>query len=262
MAETYKPIFPGNAVAHLHSYGLPNESFTTNGRSTGDPRDRRHQALVSIPGWLSVRKVGYSLIAGAGATSFDIIVPSPDTRPDDKPRADIVGMHIPTGAAVYRAGFRVLPINRQPGFNASGYQGDEDNLDSGLTGTATDLLALSSAAIGTKAAGSIGATAIRTSSDNAHVSDPAVIVVDAGGKVVTGTQKIQTAFGAPVVTTTDLTLKLYSVAAAGNTAGSAIGSSHTGGCYVVVEVDYLVPEAIAPLDALPLPGHKYSGFGS
>lgn len=261
MAETYKPIFPGNAVAHLHSYGLPNESFATNGRVTGDPRDRRHQALVSLPGWLSVRKVGYTLIAGAGATSFDITVPSPDTRPDDKPRADILGLHIPTGAAVYRAGFRVLPINKQPGFNASGYQGDEDNLASGLTGTTGDQLVLSTAAISTLAVGSIGATAIRTSSNTGSTTDPSLIVVS-GGQVVTGSQKVQTAFGAPVVTTADLTLRLYSVAAAGNAAGSAIGSSHTGGCYVVVEVDYLVPEAIAPLDALPLPGHRYSGFGS
>lgn len=262
MPETYKPIFPGNAVAHLHSYGLPNKSFTTNGRSVGDPRDRRHQALVSIPGWLSVRKVGYAVISGAGGTSFDIIVPSPDTRPDDKPRADIVGMHIPSGAAVYRAGFRVLPINKQPGFSVSGLVSDADLTDSGLTGTATDLLALSSAAIGTKAAGSIGATAIRTSSDNAHVSDPAVLVVNASGRVVTGSQKIQTAFGAPVVTTTDMTLKIYSVAAAGNVAGSAIGAARSGSHYVVAEVDYLVPEEIAPLDALPLPGQRYAGFGS
>lgn len=262
MPETYKPIFPGNAVAHLHSYGLPNASFTTNGRSTGDPRDRRHQALVSIPGWLSVRKVGYVRIEGAGATSFDVTVPSPDTRPDDKPKADIVGLHIPTGAAVYRAGFRTLPQNRQPGFSASGFQGSEANLTTGLTGTATDQLVLSSAAISTLAVGSIAATAIRTSSNTNSASDPSLIVVNASGNVVQGAQKIQTAFGSPVITTADLTLKLYSVAAGGAAAGSAIGSNLKGGAYVVVEVDYLVPEEIAPLDALPLPGHKYSGYGS
>ena len=99
------------------------------------------------------------------------------------------------------------------------------------------------------------AGAIRTASDNT-----ASIVVNAAGQVPTGSELVQTAFGAPVVTNTDLTLKLYSIATAGNTAGSAISSALTGGCYVVGEVVYLVREGVAGLDSTSLPGAEYSGY--
>jgi hypothetical protein len=262
MPESYKPIFPGNAVQHIHSYGLPNPDFITNNRASGDPRDRNHQALVSIPGWYAVRKVGYSLITGAGATSFGITVPSPDTRQSDKPRADINGLHIPTGAALFRLGFRVLDRNRQPGANTSGPSiSDNAPVVSGLTGTNGDMLVLAHAPIAALAVGTITATTARTSSNTGSSTDPAVRVVT-GGQVSVGTQSFQAAFGSPVILTADLTLSLYSVAAAGNAAGSAIGSNLSSGCYVISEVDYLVPEPIAGLDAVHLPGARYAGFGS
>lgn len=262
MPESYKPIFPGNAVQHIHSYGLPNPDFTTNSRVSGDPRDRNHQALVSIPGWFAVRKVGYSLITGAGATSFDITVPSPDTRPSDKPRADILGLHIPTGAALFRLGFRVCRRDRQPGAYTSGPSIDDSpSALSGITGTNTDMLVLANAAIAALATGTITATTARTSSNTGSSTDPALRVVT-GGQLSVGEQRFQAAFGAPVVLTSDLTLRLFSVAAAGNAAGSAMGSNVTGGCYVISEVDYLVPEPIAGLDCVHLPGARYAGFGS
>ena len=254
MAESYKKIFPGNAVVHLNAYASPNDDFSTNGRASGDPRDRKQQALMFCPGWLAVRKVGVAHIT-AGATSWDFKILSPDLRPDDKPRADITGLFIPSGAAVLRAGFRVPAVNAQPGYYSSGSRQAADGLGSGLVGTATDLLAISTATISSSAAGSIAAGAIRTASNNT-----AKIVVTAGGLVPTGTELVQTAFGSPVITNTDLTLKLYSIATAGNTAGSAISSSLTGGCYVVGEVVYLVPEAVAGMDSVSLPGAEYSGY--
>ncbi len=259
MAETYKKIYPGNYVVHLNAWAAPNDDFVANGRASGDPRDRKQQGLLAFPGWIAVRKVGHALIT-TGAKSWDFVIPSPDLRPDDKPRADISSLLVPAGAAIYRMGFRVTPISAQPGFSSQGYRGDADTLTSGLVGTATDLLAMSSAAIATKAAGSFTATAARTSSDNAHASDPASVVVAAGGAIAPGTQVVQNAFGSPQVTTADLTLKLYSVAAAGNAAGSNISSTLTGGVYVVGEVCYLVPEAVADLDDLHLPGARYAGF--
>ena len=120
MAESYKKVFPGNAVNHLNAYGQPGADFTAAGRPTGSPLDRRQQALMFCPGWLAVRKVGYAKITEAATAAFDIIVPSPDTRSDDKPRADIVGLHIPQTALCYRAGFRVLPTSEQPGYYSQG----------------------------------------------------------------------------------------------------------------------------------------------
>lgn len=254
MAESYKKIFPGNAVVHLNAYASPNDDFSSNGRASGDPRDRKQQALMFCPGWLAVRKVGYAHIT-TGATSWDFVIPSPDLRPDDKPRADITGLFIPSGAIVLRAGFRVPAVNAQPGYYSSGSRQEAADLGSGLVGTATDLLAISTATIAASAAGSIAAGAIRTASDGT-----ASIVVTAAGAVPTGTELVQTAYGDPVATNTDLTLKLYSIATAGNTAGSAISSSLTGGCYVVGEVVYLVPEEVAGLDAVHLPGAQYSGY--
>jgi len=254
MAESYKKIFPGNAVVHLNAYASPNDDFSSNGRASGDPRDRKQQALMFCPGWLAVRKVGYAHIT-AGATSWDFKIPSPDLRPDDKPRADITGLFIPSGSVVLRAGFRVPAVNAQPGYYSAGSRQDAASLGSGLVGTATDLLAISTAAISTSAAGSIAAGAIRTASNNT-----AQIVVAADGTVPTGTELVQTAFGSPVATNTDLTLKLYSIATAGNAAGSAISSALTGGVYVVGEVVYLVPEGVAGLDDLHLSGAQYSGY--
>jgi len=259
MAETYKKIYPGNFVTRLNAWAAPNDDFVANGRASGDPRDRKQQGLLVFPGWVAVRKVGAALIT-TGAKSWDFTILSPDLRPDDKPRADITGLFVPSGSAIYRMGFRVTPVNAQPGFSSQGFRGDADTLGSGLAGTATDLLAMSSAAIATKAVGSFSATAARTSSDNASVSDPARVVVGAGGTIAPASQMVMTTFGAPQVTTADLTLKLYSVAAAGNVAGSDIRSTLTGGVYVVGEVCYLVPETVVDLEELSVPGSRYAGF--
>jgi len=261
MAETYKKIFPGNWVTHLSAYPLPNAAFKTNKRNPGDPRDRQQQSVLFMPGWMAVRKVAYCRIDADGNTSFDLVVGSPDLRPDDKPRNDVKGLFIPTGSIVYRAGLRVPNIADQPGYYSSGDRGVATGATpgSGLTGTAGDQLVLASALPAAKAVGSIAAAAITTSTDTAAATDPSTLVVKADGTVDAGSQLVQNAWDKPVVTTADLTLKAYSVNAAGVAAGSAIKAELLGGVNIVAEVCYLVKEGVADLDDCHLSGALVSG---
>ena len=242
MSESYKKIYPGNCVNHLNAYANPNDDFKANGRGVSDPRDRKQQALMFCPGWVAVRKVGYAHINEA-ATQWDVVVPSPDLRPDDKPRADIIGLFIPTGALVVRAGLRVPAVNAQPGYYSSGSRQEADQLGSGLIGTAGDKIVLGSAVA---AAPGVNAGGIATKG---------TLVVDADGNLPIGTDVVQTKFGLPVEATADLTLKLFA-------SGSGISSTIIGGAYVPCEVVYLLPEDVAGIDSVLLPGARYAGFGS
>lgn len=253
MAETIRKIFPGNVVNYLNAYGKPNASFTTNARPVGSPQDRQHQGAWIMPGWVAVHKVGYALVGTTVATSFDFTIPSPDTA-SDKARADIAGLLIPSGSILYRIGFRILPTSKQPGFVSQGPRAE--TTVSGITGTATDKLTLASATPAASAGGSIAAGAVTTGTDGTAV------IIPAGGAVPVGQKVTATAFGSPVVTNTDLTLKLYSVATGGTSAGSGISSTFTGGCYVIAEACYLVPDTVPELDSLRIPGVKYSGYTS
>lgn len=253
MPETYKPIFPGNAVAPLQSYGLPNTTFLANNRASGDPRDRMHQALLISPGWLAVKKVGFARVSNALQTVFDITIPSPDQRLDDKPRADIVGLHIPTGARVYRAGFRTVSRELQHGASSEGPLNTPIN-QSGIFGTATDKLVLATATPAASAAGSIAAGAITTDTDSNAV------ILPAGGEVPVGSKGVQVNTGSAVAANADLTLRLYSVNTAGTGAGSGIRCPDIrGGAIIVCEVCYLVPEAFAENYALNTGGTLYGG---
>ena len=252
MAESYKKVFPGNAVNHLNAYGQPGADFTAAGRPTGSPLDRRQQALMFCPGWLAVRKVGYAKITEAATAAFDIIVPSPDTRSDDKPRADIVGLHIPQTALCYRAGFRVLPTSDQPGYYSQGAR--QATTTSGILGTNTNKIVLASAVPAASAAASIGATAITTATD-------AGSLIVASGEVPIGSRTVQTAFGSPVAITQSggLTLKLHVTNTAVNATGT-VTTLFSGGVYVMAELCYLIPEEVAGINEVPLPGSNYSGF--
>jgi hypothetical protein len=259
MAEYYEKILPGNWVAPLNAYPQPGPDFKTNARVVGDPRDRIHQAVVTLPGWKVVRKAGYIRIADAGATSWSVILPSPDTRSSDKPRADVVGLFIPTGVALYRVGIRVFPKYMQPGFSSSGPRSATDT-DAGITGTTGTGLTLASVAPAAASAASIGATAVKTSTlPSTAAANPLKLV---SGRLAAGSSTAQTVFGSPVVTTADMTLSVYSHNAAGDALGAAIGSDFLGGVYVAVEACYLVPEAIVALDELNISGVTVSGMGS
>ncbi len=243
MSETYRKIYPGNCVTHLSAYALPNESFKENNRAVGDPRDRKTQSLMFCPGWLAIRKVAHSLIT-TPAKDWDAVVGSPDLRPDDKPRADIKGLLVPSNALVVRAGLRVSPLNANPGYYSSGARNEASKMGSGLVGTAGDAVFLASSPAAPQ--GVLGDNSICTNGD---------IVVDADGNLPVGVDLLQAEFGAPVLSTADMILKLYAT-------GSGISSTLTGGCYVISEVVYLVPEELAGVDDVHLPGAAMAGFGS
>jgi hypothetical protein len=254
MAETYKPILSGNWVTHLNAHALPNESFKANKRLIGAPQDRHYQALLFTPGWMSVRKVGWSWVDEAPQSSWDIILPSPDLRPDDKPRADVIGMWAPKGAFLVRAGFRVLPASSQPGSSSSGPR-DEGSLTSGIVGEPGGVLVLSTEAPTAPAIAMINGTLITTASDAS-----AVTVTDENNLPI-GSQLVSAAFGTPQRVEPDegLTLRLYSMDATA-AAESPLTTQIIGGAYIVSELVYMVPESVCDLDDVHLSGARYSGF--
>jgi hypothetical protein len=252
MPETYKKLFPGNFIAHLNAHALPNASFKTAGRASGAPEDRHNQAVLFMPGWMAVRKTGYAKI-GAAASVFPIILPSPDLRPDDKPRVDINGLWIPQNAFVVRAGFRVQSRSFQPGAEAGAT--NDLSANSGITGTATGKLVLSSVTpTSTLAAGSTSGTKITTGTDSTAT------IIGTDGLVPIGSNLVSSAFGTPqqITQAGGLTLSLYSMNSA-CTAGSNISSTVLGGAYIACEMVYMVPEGIAEIDDIHLPGSLYSG---
>lgn len=252
MAETYKKIFPGNWVNHLNAHALPNPSFAANNRAVGDPRDRAHQAVLAMPGWVFVRKVGYAKVQAAQSV-FDFVVPSPDTRPDNKPRADIQGLWIPQNAYAIRAGFRVVPRSAQPGSNSSGPTGAGDTT-SGIVSSAAGVVVLATADPSTPGAAAINGTTITTASNGGG------LVIGADLNVPIGSQLVASAFGTPqqITAAGGLTLRLYAENAA-LTAGVSLSSQVPGGAYIAAEVVYMVPEEVTDLEDLYLPGALYSG---
>jgi hypothetical protein len=263
MSETYAPILPGNWVTHINSYALPNPDFAKNKRTTGDPRDRNQQGILFMPGWIAVRKVAYANITETAGKEFDLIVPSPDTRSSDKPRADIKGLLIPAGAIPYRLGLRVEPISAQPGYYSSGPLGAVPDMpkDAGLVGTADHGLALAEAVPAAAAAGAITATSATTSTLVAAGAGQNPLRFGADKRMLAGSVLTQTNFGdAPVVTTADLIIKLFSVDDTGAAAGDDVASDLLGGVNIVAEVCYLVKEAVAGLDEAHLPGMRYAGY--
>ena len=252
MSETYSKIYPGNAVTHLSAYALPNESFKENKRAVGDPRDRRQQALLFTPGWLAIRKVAHSLIT-TPETKWDAIVGSPDLRPDDKPRADIKGLFVPEGVLLVRAGLRVSPLNANPGYYSAGARQEASKLGSGLVGTEGDNVVLSSGGVEPRSELEIEAAAAGLG--DSSIATEGNLVVDADGNLPVGVDLVQAEFGAPVLTTADMTLKVFA-------SGSGLSSTLLGGCYIISEVVYLVQEELASLDDVHLEGARVSGFGS
>ena len=189
-----KKIFPGNYVNYLSSY--------------------QGQPIVAKPGLAYSHVIGYAKIGAAAATSFDVIIPSPDKRPDDKPRPDIVGLVIPTGVWLYRLGLRVVDVRKEA---------DRGTARSGIVATNGDRLKLASAVdvintITATTAGSPGVVAASTTFAPGAVSRLEGLAV-------------------PVLTTQAITLKVF-VDDDGTDAGTAISSAEPGGSYVVAEACY------------------------
>ena len=204
-----KKIYPGNWVTNLSSY--------------------QGQPVVACPGRVYYHKVGYALVGSTGATEFDVTIPSPDMRGDDKVRANITGLTIPAGASVYHVGIRVPDMRKDLGVGTAA---------SGLVGTNSDTIAVKDAA--GSAAGSITTSV---------VSSPTIAVASATIAPASAKKGIVTA----AVLSGAETLKVYVRNAAGNGAGSALSSTQTGGTPIIVEVSYFVDDEVAGLDDTYIP---------
>lgn len=208
-----KKIFPGNWVTDLSSY--------------------QGQPVVAVPGRVYYHKVGYALVGSTGAASFDVVIPSPDMRADDKVRPDITGLTVPQGATVYSLGLRVADTRKDKGVGTA---------TSGLVGTNTETLRLASAATAT-ATGQIAATALGTVSASLTVANTTI---------APGTGRASSGSGATL--SGALTLKVFLCTSAGNVASSnTLSSTATGGTPIICEVSYYLDDEVASADNTMLP---------
>ena len=203
-----KKIYPGNYVAHLSSY--------------------QTQGVTAEPGRVYYNQVGYALVTSTGATEFDVIIPSPDLRNDDKPRADRTGLTIPQGAVVYAVNLRVPDLRKDT---------SKGTANSYLVGTNTDTIALKDAAASN--AGAITPTIVSTGT-----------IAVASGTIAPATASTMQVGGNESALTGAETLKVFVRNAAGTGTGSALSSTATGGTPLICEVCYYVADEPAGLDEI------------
>lgn len=208
-----KRIYPGNFIDRPSSY--------------------QSQCVVCVPGRVYYQITGYALVDSTGNTSFDIIIPSPDLRGDDKPRANIVGLTLPIGANVYSLGLRVPDMRKDRSVGTA---------TSGLVGTNTNRLKLADA-VGNDNA--LTTTTLSTDSSALVVASTTIAPGSSMKSAVT-----------PVTLAGTETLKVYVVTSAGTAAGSTLTSTVTGGTPIICEVSYFLDDAVAELGDTILPYNK------
>lgn len=208
-----KKIYPGNYVNRLSSY--------------------QGQPAVCQPGRVYYHQTGYALVTSTGATSFDVIIPSPDKRGDDKPRANITGLVVPVGAKVYHLGIRVPDMRKDRGVGSAA---------SGLVGTNTNRIKLASA-VTTTATGQIAATALGTDSSAIAVASTTVAPVANVFSAITPVE----------ITGAALTLRVFVTDNTGTAAGANLTSTQTGGTPIICEVGYYLSDEVADLGDVNLP---------
>lgn len=207
-----KKIYPGNFVNAISSF--------------------QSEGVVTQPGRLFVHRRGYIKVDATPRLEFDVIIPSPDKRPDDKPRADIVGLTVPLGATVTYLGLRILDARKDTGVGSP---------RSGLIwANAADRIKLASAVSVNGAA--ITATTLSTAAiDDVSLTAAPQFVVNSSASGVT--------------TTAAMTLKLYydnGSTAAGNAGG--LTSNEPGGSFLTADVVYWInDEPCMPADFGGLP---------
>ncbi len=213
-------IFPGNWVCPLSSY--------------------QNQPVIAQPGRVYYQRVGYIKVTTA-ATSWDVIIPSPDKRPDDKPRPDITGLVIPQNAYLYSVGLRVLDARKDRGVGTA---------RSGLVfSTATDRIKLANALGSGTTTGAI--TATTASSPPLVGTGGTVAPSNAAGSVFSdgSATKITQSGG--------LTLKLYlDVGSAATAPAGTLSSSEVDGSYLIADVCYFIEDGVADesyIGGLPFP---------
>lgn len=206
-----KKIYAGNYVNRLSAY--------------------QGQPVVTTPGRQHFHVTGYALITSSSATSWDIKIPSPDMRADDKPRADIPSLVLPAGACVYFVGFRV-PDMRKERSNGTAF--------SGLVGTNTERLKVADA-VGND--NNITTSVVATDSSLAPFASGTITPRQVRESVVT----------APILAASE-TLKVWNVQSDGTTISSnGVTSTVAGGTPIIVEVAYFLDDDVADLDAVRIP---------
>ena len=209
-----KKIFPGNWVTNLSSY--------------------QGQPVVAIPGRVYYHKVGYVKVGSTGANEFDVIIPSPDMRGDDKVRDDITGLTVPSGATIYSLGLRVSDTRKTK---------DAGTATSSLVVANNNRLKLASA-VNTSSNGVIGATSAGTPTGS----------LDSGASGTTIAPGAEKMSAAGTKTTSALTLKVFVTDnAATPAAGSNITSTASGGTYLICEVSYYLDDEVATIEDTRVP---------
>ena len=182
---------------------------------------------MAIPGRTYFHRVGYIKVDSTARREFDIVIPSPDKRTDDKPRPDIVGLTIPSGAYLYHVGLRVLDARKDAG---------KGTARSGLVwGAGADRIKLASAVTVN------GAAITATTASTTPIDDTALT-----------TAPQSSVFGVitPVLTTQVLTLKLFydnGTTGLGDAAG--LTSLEPGGSFLVAEAAYYLPDVASDVAA-------------
>lgn len=225
-----KSIYPGNWVNRLSSY--------------------QGQPVIAIPGRRYYHVVGYALVGSTAAASFDVIIPSPDRRGDDKPRADITGLVIPSGAYLYKIGIRVPDMRKDRAYGTA---------FSGLAlGTAANTNRLRLASSATATDNALTGTPITEAS-----TDSSALSFGGGTTIAPAANTVQLATMAQPVSG-NLTLKVYTATSAGNVAGGTISSTLTGGTPIICEAMYWIADStdVPDLEGIRRPFITEAGAGS
>jgi len=209
-----KKIYPGNYVNQLSSY--------------------QFQPVQALPGRLYYDVVGYAKIpddANLADNEFAVIVPSPDKRPDDKPRLDRGSpLIIPAGAKVYHIGVRV-PNMRKEG--STGYS----------CGCKTFINATNGNHI--KFGNAVGSAA--GIANGAIATDPNDI--EAASDTFPCSSTVQGELDADVVEqAADTEMKVFVTNAAGSGLGSNVYSTFQSGTLIVCQVCYWFDDIAPSLD--------------
>lgn len=217
-------IFPGNWVCPLSSY--------------------QNQPVIALPGRVYYQRVGYIKVTTA-ATSWDVIIPSPDKRQDDKPRPDITGLVVPQNAYLYSVGLRVLDARKDRGVGTA---------RSGLVfSVATERIKLASAVTVGNATNTSLITATTASTPPLVGTGGTVAPSSAQGSVYSEITPVK------VTQSNGLTLKLFldnGTAAGPGAAAGTLSSSEVDGSYLIADVCYYLEDGVADesyIGGLPFP---------
>lgn len=206
-----KIIFPGNYTNRLSSW--------------------QGQGVAALPGRIYFSVIGYALITATPAASWDIKIPSPDMRQDDKTRVDIPSLILPVGANVYSVGLRVPDMAKERGL-ATAF--------SGLVGTNTERLKVADALANDN---NITATVVATSSAAVAVASGTIAPVATRRQIIT-----------PVALSGAETLRVYLTAADGTTASTNnLTSSVAGGTPIIVEANYFLDDDLPDIGDVRIP---------